>query len=1397
VKKTGKAYLFILAVWSLVLPGQEVQAQLITVTPHDLLPEQKIVIEGAEIPQWKALWDEARKSAQQGDFEKSLRQYKALLVLKSNAEEARWELASLMMYLKLWDEAAELLELLIESESDSPLYVNALGKVMWEMGQYERAVDLFKKVYDKNPTDQTALAGLVEGLNKLDRKSEALPYLEQLTRQEPSNRGVRRYLAFLLYDAGNYEKARAHFTILSRNENVELDVLLKTAKTYERLSLEQQASIYWERILARQPDYTEAHVFLAKYYEKTGQWNRSLLHMQAVLQQRPDDTSFYARLGAMYEKAGEYGKAFTYYEKYLTQYPGDNEIMQRLNNVNIAMLKTRQPQESMEHPAAIDDQKQAAMLRENIRNLEAAGRYRDAIPVYRQLLGIFPENHEILTALANDLIAVRENEGNVSMLEFLSDIVPENMAIYRAMADLLRRLDREEELLAVMAKIHELDPGDDLTILELASLYYSRGEFVLSRKYFAELLDSGCRSISCFEARAALAGKLDLPAHMLEDYEAMLRQKPSRYDLRLAAIGLAAHWGQLDTVLFHAGYLQIFPPTSENLELKILIADAYRESGYIRRAVERYSNIIEQASDNNEAAVRLIRIRSWLGIAESYGKSGLLYEAEQTLRAALASEENRIPILEALFYLYLETGRIAESEIWLQTIYIEIDKSQQASVTGTDRNWEKEFLQAEMYRASGDHDLAVDLYRAAETLLSQHEGKYIPALNSGDGLPDFDIRTHLAESLMHIGQYAEAEKIILELQNSYEAELELQVLLEQVYSAWGKDAQAEKIAGEAREYAAQDFGRLLNLAQLYRKYNNIPGQFETAAKAADDAPGSLAAKLLLVDARIRQREYFAALKLLDNYLDSYPENTWFLSSQAGLLANVGNYQEALGVSEMILAENPARPDIVLLQARILWEMKRWKDSVLLYKSVVEPPVAEILAQEIQALWLKVKQPATKSSLRELLTSSEGSPLAVTQIIMQPEQAVDFSESGQLANSMAVEHYALYRWQDRYNKELSVRRSVMRREYYHAANKLEKVIEEYGSNDFLLYDLAGLYSKLERLGDEAFLYRELEAQNANFPGLAEAVERNNLKRRPQVFMAYNMLDDDGWDGYKSVRQEIYKGGGKYYHNTNQEWRLDLARIRYESKQDDQDIRSWRTMLSYDARLSQALTLSLGGGFEKLESGYDDTPLFHAAVTGKIADEMRAVFLIKQDVVADTIASLKRDITRKDYKVEFMFDLFPNLLLGGYYDFMDYSDDNWTYNYTIWASYILLPEPTLLKLTYNYDFYDSQDGQKSGVPADDGFAPNDHPYWSPLNYWITRFSFYFKYQLSNDALARGVPSYYTIEYSLGYDSNDNDLHEFKGSLHFEIARNYILSLSYGIADLGEYQHKEALFSVMYRF
>ncbi|MDX1777111.1 MAG: hypothetical protein R3297_11055, partial [Desulfobulbales bacterium] len=689
---------------------------------------------------------------------------------------------------------------------------------MWEMEHYERSVDLFKKVYGQNPTDQTALAGLVEGLNKLDRKKEALPYLNELVRLQPTNRGLRRYLAFLLYDSENYDKARAHFTILARNEDVELDVLRKTARTYERLALDRQASEYWERVLARDPENIAAHTFLAGYYENIKQQERALAHLEAILAYAPDEVS-YAHLGKTYEMAGNHDKALTYYGKYLVQYPDDHETLQRIEAINNARAEKRQTREALSPSRAVNVQALRKKLQMKIDDLAAGHRYREAIPVYRQLFEISPADSGTLETLGRNLTAISKNEGINAMVTFLADVALNNKAVYRSLAKLLRSKGQQDELLAVLNEIHGFDPGDNLTTQELALLCLERGELEAAEVFFAKLSDSQCRNVRCLEGRALLAEKLYLPAHRLRDYQALLKLQPDRNEIRLAVIGLAAEMGLLDAAVFHAGYLQYFTSADKDLEPKILLADAYRESGYLARAIERYRSALNLTSEQTES-LHGLRIRSWLGIAESYEKLGLLYEAEQTLRAALVHEKNRIPVLEALFYLFLRADRIDDSEIWLTALNQEIQEFQERGPASENPAWKKEFLQAQMYGAANDHDLAIELYNKALALLPQKESSKTRVQGMQKAVSENVIQTHMARSFFKKGEYAAAEKIILGLQNNEALALELQVLLEQVYRSWGRTALADSLAARTEEYAAEDFGRQLALAGLYRTYND-------------------------------------------------------------------------------------------------------------------------------------------------------------------------------------------------------------------------------------------------------------------------------------------------------------------------------------------------------------------------------------------------------------------------------------------------------------------------------------------------------------------------------------------------------------------------------------------------
>lgn len=1399
MKFSGKnIYLLIIFCGFICLSVLESNAVEVSVTPHDLLPEESVEIKGDKLPQWKIIWDAARKNALKGDFDEALHQYKALLKIKSNLQEARWELARLLMYLKRWEEAVEPLEFLNSSDPDSTLYISSLGKVMWELKQYERAVDLFHKIYLSNPTDQMALAGLVEGLSKLDRKREAIPYLEQLSRQEPTNRGVRRYLAFLLYDEGNYEKARPHLTVLARSEEAEPEVLYKTAKTYGHLGLEQRASLYWERFVSRRPENSEGHSFLADFYERADQPERALPHIRALLDIVPDDAALYARLGDVHDKSGDHEKAQKFYKKYLEMVPEDQVAKQRLVKIIATGAENKKVIASRGQKIAPGSEKKSAELAESILQLRSSSQHRAAVPLYRQLLELSPESPEILKGLAEGLIFLREKEGGEAMMKHLTAIASNNIGIYRSMAELFKQLNKDVELLEVLHKIHDLAPGDYITTRELAVLYLAKGDLLRSQIFFDKLSDAECWNAKCLKAGAELSRKLNRPEHELRYYERLLKRQPDRYTARLRVVYLAAHLGLLDTAVYHAGYLQNMPSVGEKIDLKVFLADAYLKSGYFDSARERYRRIIDGLAQQDDPETEHFRIRSWMGIAESFKETDLNYEAEQTLRSALAVEKSRIPILEGLLGLALSNGNVQLAEIWLGAFSHELEKLGPTSTEQYGLGWKKYSLRAEMLSAAGDYSQAAALCNKALLILNDTGN----GNNKRNGLFQnrsamLTINIQLAGNLIAAGEFSKAEKILLDLKKRYWMEPEPFVLLEKLYMAEGSYSQAEEVAAEAVVYAEEDSGRQLALARLYRKHNNQAGYLGFSEAAIKKMPDSLLAHRQIVEAKIAQQEYLKALDSLNLMQRSYPDNSWLLSRQAELLARTGNYQDALAVGDVILAENPARIDVVLLKARILWGMNRWRESVQLYGSITSPLVEDILKDRIQDVTPAVSADHSTESWWGMMTFSKEPSQSFIDVVMSPLHAIDFSKKSQSLNIIAAEYYSLFRWQERFSRELSVRRSVMRRDYYHAANILEDLIEEYGRVDFLLYDLGGLYSKLDRLGDEALVYMELESQNSDFPGLLEAKQRNNLKRRPQMFFSYSILENDGWNGYKAVEQEIMRGGGWYYQSVNRKWSIDLARINYDSTNDGQRLNSWRSAIKYNAKIAPALSISLGGGIEDMENGYGSVPLFHGSITGEIADSVWASFTVEQDTITDTLASLKRNIKRRDFKIDLIFDLLPRVVLGGYHDYIDYSDSNWTKNYNLWASFILLPEPTLLKISYNYDFYDSREGQKPGLPEADGFSLDDHPYWSPQNYWITRFSLYFKHQLSHDALARGTPSYYTLEYSLGYDSYDNDLHELKASFNIEIAENYILGGSYGYVDIDVYQYHETSLSIMYRW
>jgi hypothetical protein len=137
------------------------------------------------------------------------------------------------------------------------------------------------------------------------------------------------------------------------------------------------------------------------------------------------------------------------------------------------------------------------------------------------------------------------------------------------------------------------------------------------------------------------------------------------------------------------------------------------------------------------------------------------------------------------------------------------------------------------------------------------------------------------------------------------------------------------------------------------------------------------------------------------------------------------------------------------------------------------------------------------------------------------------------------------------------------------------------------------------------------------------------------------------------------------------------------------------------------------------------------------------------------------------------------------------------YSLRSSDIFFFEPTLLQLTFLHDFENMEHGPNPGAPLADGFGPDDHPYYVPHMYWSNRLSLFFKHQLSDDTMGRGIPRYYTLEYAYGYDTRGENLQELRSSFFMELSKNIVMKASAGTTELPSFRSRDLFVSVAYRF
>jgi predicted Zn-dependent protease len=1359
---------------AILLPASGDAAESSAPQGRQVVPVRAIQLKTDKNVAWKAMWDQGRDLARSGRLSEAVPMYEALLAMRDGLEVARWELVTILLQLKREEAVLPHLELLVEMAPRNFQYLLALAEASRGQGNAARAVELYRKVLQREPDNLLALRGAATALIAQQKKAEAAVILESLLQREPARFSLREELGNLYYDLGLYDRARGHFTVLIRENQADATILLKTAQLYDKSGLESQAIEYWQR-LARTQQSPEAKERLTAYYLKGGRGEEALAYILPLVEKEPASPRFLKRLGQIYAGLFRLPEALACFERYISLKPEDKEVLRQVIDLHAALVDKNEVA-GLGSGLRLAHTPNLGNLERGAGQYEAAGEFREAVALYDFILETTPDSLLILAKRAKALLAAgNDDEANL----------------------MWGQLERRQKLLAVLELLLKTEPDNRTVLKKLARIYLDRGELSKSLEMFSHMEFLGVRTSEVLLGQAQLYERLGFFAKALALYEQLVDGVEETGFFRLRCVQLAGGLGLLKKTQGHLARLQEkFPELGKSPQTQLLIAKALNETASYTAAREYYAGILAkyQADDVVSAAL--------FGLAEGYRQSGLPYEAEQALRQAYLHQPQDGTVPRRLFSLALAEKRFAEAWIWLAQLELQGDRDkrqdkgilQKIEILGQEK-FDPRLLRSRLLAAEGEIGKAVKILRQ---MASEFPAPATSRVLSLAALPPREVDLLLARLLSADGRYAEAEQLVGSLAGQRDRP-EADLLLLGLYRVQGKSEEAKALLQQMQTTFAQDKSLVFALLQALPEVNLDGPQLaelgEIVELARRQSPESVTLRSWSALIREAKGELGAALEIWQELVQDFPEQEFAVVRLAQLLFNRGRFVEARAVVER-LPHLGTRTDMVLLKARLLWAEHEWKKAVAMYDDFLQPSVADSIAAQGRERGLSLPQDEAPD-LWTRLTVAEVDRQTMVDILMEPMALIEQRSGTTALNQMVVPFYARYRWQRQIALEKTARQAVLQREYLAAANYFRVLLREYPVDASLQFDLAGIYSKFGQLGHEAALYEEIDAAGGDFPGLTEARQRNELNRQPRVALGYGYLKEEGRGGYKAIRQSWEETSLQYSPYLQHDLEVNLARLHYQHPDGNGKIRATRALVSYAANINEQLILRGGAGAEMLEDKQPDTTLLEMSAEGRLGDRLTGILSYDRDVKHDTLASLGRNIVQQDYRAAFVLDMVPSIQTGGGYLHSSFSDQNIMKGYDLWAAYLIFFEPASLRFSYTYNFKDTAEGRGGGPLQADGFAASDHPYWTPMNYWQNRFSVYFKHQLSGDQFRRGIPRYYNLEYALVYDEMGYAMQTLKGGFFVEYVPRVIFSATTELTSGPDYRAKEFFLSAVYRW
>jgi len=525
----------------------------------------------------------------------------------------------------LTDEAtAALAETLDQAPESSAAWI-ALAEVLEKAGDSQAAESTLRRAAQALPDRAAVQAAWSQALRRLGRPSEAVPPMERAAALEPDKAHWALTLGELHQSLGNFEKALTQFKLAVERRPRDLNARIRFASALEQAGkLDEAARLVADVPLTIPPAAAGAcgQILVRRALDQSDAEaaERGLRFLEQALELSPAD-----RLAAFWR-----GRALE-----LIGRPAD-----ALQAYRACTEAATEAENDFRLPALVGLARSALALGD-------VSLARATLETAREG---HPQSAELLTALAQTLLADRQPESAVQAAEQASLLDPSSQPALRALRQAALETGREDLALRALQRLVSLRPGDSQAWLDLAGSALRSADSLLARTALARAFQSGRRIPGILRQAASVYLRMDSP-------------KRAQRTLR-RAVALDAQDAALVRLLAQTSELAGDGETAVQAWLTAAALEPGHAEAFVRaaRALEALSRW-NAACDVWQKAVELQPDNPALmaGLGNAYKGAGLVRQTLDTYAQAVALDPANADLLQAAGLACLDLQAYAEA----------------------------------------------------------------------------------------------------------------------------------------------------------------------------------------------------------------------------------------------------------------------------------------------------------------------------------------------------------------------------------------------------------------------------------------------------------------------------------------------------------------------------------------------------------------------------------------------------------------------------------------------------------------------------------------------------------------------------------------------------------------